>query len=149
MFGYQMLSNQRGMRLRIEAADIFSESLISAIETSMRTALAMLADAKHSPAEIRATIAPLVLRAPLHEERISVVREAVVSTLHCSTSAVFDVGPDASFFDLGGSSIQMSVLAKELLLRGAKITILDIFSGPSIDEMASNASFDLKHVTIG
>ncbi|EGN95868.1 hypothetical protein SERLA73DRAFT_76920 [Serpula lacrymans var. lacrymans S7.3] len=142
LFGYQLLPKGQGIRLRLEAADIYDYILISAIESSMRTVLSMLANPKSTPAEICSAIMPSVVRVPSHDEKIGLVRDAMLAVLR-SSGPPSEIPSDKTFFDLGGSSIQTPMLLRELATRGAHVSMVEIFTTPSIEGIVSCAQFDL------
>lgn len=130
------------MRLRIESAETFPEPIPSAIDIAMRKVLELLSDTKFTPAQIKAAISPLVPRARSQETKVANVKQAFVKTLEGIT--VSQIGANSSFFDLGGASVLLPVLQKELANFGASISIIDLFDAETVEGIAERAVFELK-----
>ncbi|KAL6301171.1 putative nonribosomal peptide synthetase [Sparassis latifolia] len=146
LLGYQLLPKRQGMRLRFEASDIYDDSLVNALETAMRTSLAMLAGSSSTPLQICAALDAYVVRAPSCEDKMAVVRCTMLTVIDATPSGVRQTSPgsDVTFFELGGTSLMVPMLLKELELRRVRISFIEFFLDPSISGVASRASFELR-----
>ncbi|KAI0946415.1 Nonribosomal Peptide Synthase (NRPS) [Taiwanofungus camphoratus] len=144
LIGYQLLPNAQGMRLRFEASDIYDDTLVNAMEASMRTALAMLADYQSTPTKIFAALQSHVVRAPTREEKVGLISDAMLAVIGGLSKRERAIPDDTTFFELGGTSALAPVLVKELESRGARVSLIDLFTSPSIRDLVSRASFRLQ-----